>query len=120
VRPIKFRSWDRTKGNWVTCDLWPGYAWTVSNGQHEREAMTEWQQFTGLLDKNGKEIYEGDIVRQTYRKAEGSELGQIIWTKNARFVWYEPSEGEGYGMQEEDSELREVIGNIHENPELLK
>ncbi len=68
-------------------------------------------QFTGLHDKNGKEIYEGDIVR-----CWGGEYCQGYWEFDKTFVIKNTS----YDIiMLEESEHIEVIGNIYENPELL-
>ena len=80
-------------------------------------------QFTGLVDKNGKEIYEGDIV-----KTKGNWGGVVTW--NSRGYYYIKDK---YYYDNEEPDLSplgslhcyerkqlEIIGNIHDNPELLK
>ena len=69
-------------------------------------------QFTGLLDKNGKEIYFGDIVRNKY-----GDMGSVIWFSD----WSIRVDWGGGDIHFIDPEWGlEVISNIHDNPELLK
>jgi hypothetical protein len=64
-------------------------------------------QFTGLHDKNGKEIYEGDIVKS------GNFTDSVIYWRCGFGT------GEGQDFTPLDQNVIEVIGNIYENPELL-
>ena len=103
MREIKFRAWDKDEARWRTFSLF-GLAclelsWAFEDFEH-------WREFTGLLDTNGKEIYEGDIVSfwDNYARRE-CKLAVEYRDQYASFN----VSGEGY----------EIIGNIYENPELL-
>lgn len=81
-------------------------------------------QFTGLLDKNGVEIYEGDIV--TYKRSVGNWTGQTMTTTH-KIIFTE--EVNAFVMDYGSSYIKlrkhwgyeyEVIGNIFENPDLLQ
>lgn len=137
-RVIKFRVWDKNeKKMWLVdgFNLLRGTEWVaklcspVDPFSKELSGCDgEIMQFTGLHDKNGKEIYEGDILfcQKTY------------WNDfKKRVVVWDDSDSCFYFRNEEDAidsdcprknltssfiskGQREIIGNIHENPELLK
>ncbi len=77
----------------------------IVNNEIPVKALRQW---TGLLDKNGKEIYEGDIVQW------GVHKGEVKWFVNG-FVFGDDNLG-----LFPCNERAEIIGNIYENPELLK
>lgn len=128
-REIKFRGKD-PKGGWVKGyylhDLTQGKMRSyIFNCPFYWEVVPETVgQFTGLLDKNGKEIYEGDIIfsqkcdcRAILHKVEYN-------VDNAMFV-AKPIQGWDFDFCQIRKDWiekygKEVIGNIHDNPELLK
>jgi hypothetical protein len=71
-------------------------------------------QFTGLTDKNGKEIYEGDIV------GFHGNVGVVTFCNRTASFYYEIPRDKSSSMHLGASNLGEVIGNIHDNPDLLK
>lgn len=110
MREIKFKCWDNANKRFVYNLLYR----IDSNGDlPESHTLC---QFTGLKDKNGVEIYEGDIA-----KDNGGFIYKVIWRKKkARFA-YKCNEGSKTNMnQKEDAKIIEVIGNIYENPKLLE
>ena len=109
MRDIKFRAWSTIRKpkmiEWK--DLRGSPAVDIFEESEEWKVM----QFTGLHDKNGKEIYEGDIVT-TY----GQNPDTIIFASGC---FYLENAMQFYEATYWGDEL-EIIGNIYENPELLK
>lgn len=80
-------------------------------------------QFTGLQDKNGKEIYEGDLIR-VWNGSDGPMITSVIWSTENYGYRLLRLDGDTWHLWQWDSDNDEpgieVIGNIHENPELLE
>lgn len=79
-------------------------------------------QFTGLKDKNGKEIYEGDVLRDDASGNYPRNLWEVAWDADeAKFYLEQLYEGKRSGSSTRylDINGKSVFGNIYENPELL-
>lgn len=111
MRDLKFRAWDNDNKVFLKPEelLIRAFNGAVLNWNKEMTNNVIIQQFTGLLDKSGKEIYEGDIVNTTARG-----VCKIIWNDNENAFRLEKFDELPLSL------LRlEVIGNVFENPELL-
>ena len=115
MRPIEFRAWEK-KFKYMTAHINMEHLRGGFQGLYGNNAIV--MQFTGLFDKNGVKIFEGDILRYT-GSYKGHGLYQIIWTDNLQFECLEIN-GNNYMMPTVWVEEMEIIGNIYENKELLR
>ena len=115
MREIKFRAWvikDKKFTQNIVIEPMGIIWWQFGNSIHaiERDEI-EISQFTGLKDKNSKEIYEGDILE--YERHLQDPMRYVA-------EWNEKSNFQLHWQYPENKMLGVVIGNIWENPELLK
>jgi len=125
-RTIKFRAWDTVRSEYLSAgkvmiQILPGANPKDPEGLHLdtssflcAEGRMVLEQFTGLTDKNGVDIYESDVVQWTNTGDDSLDSGVIEWDD----VYA------GFGITGEHcldwNHMLTIIGNVHENPELLK
>lgn len=127
-REIKFRIWrapdEYTKVSWM--ESWDSLLnYSMSDIFQLDNPDDVLEQYTGLKDKNGKDIYEGDILAwhsNIYRKHDW--VGLVLY-RGAGFAVQESDKS--YSSPEwldcacrKDANIIEIVGNVHENPELLE
>lgn len=129
MREIKFRAWDVRKKRMIyPCTF---KRWGFINHEREPDAsgcfgageillstdprFYEWMQFTGLYDKDDKEIYEGDIVRAKGIKSIGDYVTTIEWEDGSIVL----ARNDTYFVDSKAWLVCTVIGNLYENPELV-
>lgn len=114
-RIYKFRAWDIDHKQFIYFDLNdPDENLFGRHGVLENGGFEPWQQFTGLKDYQGTEIYEGDVV-QSMICPKGVYLPLVYKTV---VEWRTAPLYNGYTIQ--SGKLKKVIGNIWENPELSR
>ena len=121
MREILFRGKTTKDKEWVYGDLLhDGYDYDVAIWEQKYKLVTEISpetvgQFTGLTDKNGTKIFEGDIVRN------GEYTMIVVWYDFlASFALAFSVDGNYHETMSKSDGYLEVIGNIHDNPELLE
>jgi len=135
MRQIKFRAWNPELGRYTTgefllsaCQKTEIKVVGVSvdgDAEDENEAVII-EQFTGLRDRNTREIYEGDIVKADFSKDGSHDSVQVIefyegsfGSRNKNDHFRIPALFSGRAIEGMNTNYFEVIGNIHQNPELL-
>ena len=109
MKENKFRAWDgvNMSRNTVLMTM-------VQNDFSLIDDDVIWMQYTGLKDKNGKEIYEGDIYTQGDKN-----IKYVVIFSDAQFVGRQVGNKSLAGLSYFMDKI-EIIGNIHESPELLE
>lgn len=136
-REIKFRAWDKKDKRMINIARFDFADWSIYThlfGKPIDGLDCEIMQYTGLQDKNGKQIYEGDIVKDDdtisairYEQENARFVIDDYGTKGSLMEYGFDEDAGGYGIVDTNgfddfydiSDKIEIIGNIHENPELL-
>ena len=142
-RELKFRAWDKVAKKFLhpypdgfhilgetTCFDLIGMQLKERNPEKTTLEMLNdvvIEQFTGLKDKNGTEIYEGDIVQHLRFGDKRWQIGEVIWAEEmaAWLVkhWYNKAKSDKFWSTRFEEILLdeiEIIGNIHTTPELME
>lgn len=125
MRDIRFRIWNENLKEMIKdIHICPQYGWLVMSDNDaiaERGRVSEedliWMQYTGLKDKNNKEVYEGDIVMFDYDWTKSTEIGVVTWNNdNASF------QIKGHIPSSSMKHLKQmkIIGNIYQNKKILE
>ena len=129
MRELEFRAWWKDTKRFLDCDEW---YMTCSGAKYLHYAVMPYkddnfiiEQYTGLKDKNGKKIFEGDIVSEEfeYGGEKTKTIWQVRWSDDEcafELHYVSGFEVDDCSLVADDEEDYEVIGNIHKQPELLE
>lgn len=131
MKDIKFRAWDKERR------MMQPFAFISTVRGNEPETLEDafdiaeyryqLMQYTGLKDKNGVEIYEGDVIKAKHDDGR-YDVGEVVYGSKGAFCLHLPNVATGiktpllnyiHGIMFAEFDF-EVIGNIYENPELLE
>lgn len=127
MREIKFRGKRLDNGEWIEGDLLRmNYHWFIfpdpapeGIDKYEVDPATVGE-YTGLKDRNGKEVYEGDVIKIPETDFNAEIIGRVLFEEDAYYIiplrgghlW-----GLHWSLRKHDAK---IIGNIHDNPKFLK
>ena len=126
MREIKFRAWDKRSTTMYPFCYIDETGWVNASGMiNDNKCSTSGRlmyfvlmQFTGLKDKNGKEVFEGDVVK-SFNQIDKKEVAFVVEFNSGIFECL--NDNELINLRTLCSyDNCEVIGNIYENPELIK
>ena len=124
MKEIKFRAWSLITSKMFQdvqwgieyCDSLRPFAYVIDRAEPEKNAKFVVMQYTGLKDKNGKEIFEGDIVKKLYGATNPTCI--VAWhDERAMFI---QQDGYNEPLYHLHPKHIEIIGNVYENESLIK
>lgn len=133
MRPLKYKAYLKDYNKIVDVDRlglnWDGSVQEIIVSTKELEGKDEWtdfqagqfelMEFINLYDKKGIEIYTGNIVRIVTTQTNDKRIGEVIYYKGNAMYLVETTMEDYFIFMSQDIKSVEVLGNIHENRELL-
>ena len=123
MRKIKFRAWNKKEKKWFPAEKFAlnSYAFIIEILDKKIRQPIELSQYTGLKDKFGKEIFEGDIVETYHEKYPREYPGKMYPNGTGKRVvkWIMSEHHNGWNIYSGKKSQYEIIGNIYQNKELI-